>query len=80
MRTKDLSDDLSTYVIQSIILGTWYDLEKDAISYSLKCLNCEVDAGLFTFDYAKMEIIVSSSTPFGSYRLELILTDDNVDS
>ena len=61
-----------------ILLGSIYDFEMDEVYLTLKCITC-ADQTLFTVDEETKSIEILSSTPLGVYRLEFILTDENIE-
>ena len=60
----------------------YYDLEFDNVTVDLQCLTCfELNnEHYFSFDDSKKIIIIAPETPFGRYKIQITLTDDNFDN
>lgn len=65
--------------IEPVVLGKVADLEDDAIGQSFTCITCGEAANII-YNVVDGIVTIPGDTPTGSYIIELILSDDNVDS
>lgn len=72
------SEDEADKAIKQIKIGQIYDAEFDKVTIDLKCVSC-IDQDFFTFNEDKKSIIIAPDIPIGLYKIEMTVSDDNIE-
>ena len=81
LRQKEVNEDSNDLTTSILPIPLPYaDLEFDNVTVDLQCLTCFDLKNYFSFDYSKEIMIIAPETPTGQYKIQITLTDDNLEN